>query len=258
MSTRPPEAHTSTTLAALGDLDIDLAAVKGKVRIAIDGATPIKVGDIYRLKVDSDVSGRLVLIDVDAAGRVTQIFPNKFTASPALAKIEAGKLLSIPSPGWELSGFRADLPAGDGRLIAIITPNEVQPPTVKAESSEQMTRGFTPVTNTTSYAMNVVQQITTLAQRAQSTEKFDRSWAFNDLKYTIVAASSPSAPVTSEKPGSDRRETVRTPPNPLPGEATTHKNKTDDNKECDPICDENEICTKELFCIPRGEGRSLN
>lgn len=172
---------------ALGDLEIDLALVKGKVRVGILGGPVVQLGSDYTLSVESDVDGQLILIDVDAAGKVTQVFPNKYVSSASLARISAGTPLAVPSPGWGFSGFRATEPLGDGKLIAVVVPNGFPLTTIESESAEQATKGLVPVQKPNSYVMNLVQQVAEVTARSRAAgASIETSWAFNSVPYKIV------------------------------------------------------------------------
>ncbi len=164
---------------ALGDLNIVLPGAEGKVRIAIPGGARVKLGQIYRFEVRSEVAGRLILFDMDAAGKITQILPNKFTVSGA--RIRPGETIMAPSAGWDFTGFRADEPVGKGTLVALVVPDDFTETTYGGEASEQLSKGFTPVQAPTNYLMNILQQVGDRAARSKS-----QGFAYRTLDYEIV------------------------------------------------------------------------
>ena len=92
----------------------------GAVRVGMSPGPRIALGAALDIVVESDRDGYLVLLDVDAAGRLVQIFPN----APSLAsgvsdRIRAGQRISLPG---EQAGFRfrAEPPVGRGALIAVV------------------------------------------------------------------------------------------------------------------------------------------
>ncbi|WP_104667235.1 caspase family protein [Ensifer adhaerens] len=58
--------------------DIVGKAETGDVDIALDRPTTMRAGDVFKLTVISRTGGDLLLFDVDAKGKATQIFPNEF------------------------------------------------------------------------------------------------------------------------------------------------------------------------------------
>ncbi len=165
---------------ALGGLKIDLPGAKGKVHIAIEGGNRVRLGQIYRFEVRSDVSGRLILFDIDAANKITQILPNKFTLSGTAAHILPGETVMAPNPDWGFTGFRADEPVGKGTLVALVVPDHFPATTFGAEANEQRFKGFTPVQEPTSYVMNLLQQISEKASRSSG------GFAYDTVDYEIV------------------------------------------------------------------------
>ena len=179
--------HGGFIKTALGDLDIHLGTVKGKVRLAIEGGSRVTLGRDYRLFVNSEVDGRLVLIDVDADGKVTQIFPNKFVRAERVSRIAANARIAVPSPSWGFDAFRATPPLGKGSLVAIIVPDDFPTLTYGAETEEQLSKGFVAVRRPTNYIMNLLQQIEahSAGARAQG-QRLERSWAYDTVAYEIV------------------------------------------------------------------------
>ncbi|MFZ1108816.1 MAG: trypsin-like serine protease [Rhodomicrobium sp.] len=165
---------------ALGDLHVDLPQAKGKVRIAVEGGNRVSVGQVYRFGVKSEVGGRLVLFDIDAVGKITQILPNKFTA-PGGARIRPGEAVVVPNPDWGFTGFRADEPLGSGTLVALVVPEEFPATTIGAEAAEQRIKGFTPVQEPASYLMNILQQVGERASRSTA-----RGFAYDTADYEIA------------------------------------------------------------------------
>jgi secreted trypsin-like serine protease len=94
----------------------------------------LKVGQKAQFRVSAARPGYLVLLDVAPGGKLVQIFPNKRSlASPVGGRprsnfIEAGRTITVPDPNNPYEGFvfTADLPAGDGALLAILSDEPLQ------------------------------------------------------------------------------------------------------------------------------------
>lgn len=91
------------------------------VRLDIQPGPRLTVGEVLNIVVESDRSGYLTLLDIDAAGRLVQIFPN----DPSLlggvpASLTAGQAVTLPGPraGFE---FQTTPPAGRGLLVAVVS-----------------------------------------------------------------------------------------------------------------------------------------
>lgn len=165
---------------ALGDLGIDYPDAKGKVTIAIPGGTRVRLGQDYRFEVKSVVSGRLVIFDIDAANKITQILPNKYTTTDGITKIAAGASITVPQPNWGFAAFRASEPVGKGTLVALVIPEDIPAKIVAQEAEEQKTKGFVPVQAPSNYLMNFLQQVSRGATLPSATK-----FAYDTLDYEI-------------------------------------------------------------------------
>ncbi len=188
-SASPTDAAQSPTLtrAAVAQLTEILSSVQHQVEIALPSGPRLKLGDVYHLQVTPKVSGRLVLVDIDAAGTVTQIFPNQFTADANVANVRAGQTVRIPPAdgSWRLGGFKAVEPLGTGQLIALVVP-EAFPMGLTVASPQQRSKGLAPV-EATPYLMNLVQQVEQAAAKSRSGSGAEalKGWALGNLKYEI-------------------------------------------------------------------------
>ncbi|SFL16115.1 trypsin-like serine protease [Falsiroseomonas stagni] len=98
----------------------------GLVSLDILPGERIPVGDAITLRVQSGATGTLMIFNIDATGRTTQLFPNRRsaptpTAFRANAQVQPGSIVAVPGPA---DGFvlRARLPVGDNSIIAAIAP----------------------------------------------------------------------------------------------------------------------------------------
>jgi hypothetical protein len=92
----------------------------------MDPGPRIALGAALDIVVESDRKGHLLVLDVDAAGRLVQIFPNRHSlASGVSDRIQAGQRIVLPG---ERAGFRfrAEPPLGPGRLIAVVSSESVR------------------------------------------------------------------------------------------------------------------------------------
>ncbi len=97
-----------------------------EVELRIEPGTELTVGEAVDIVVRSDRDGHLVLLDIDAAGRMVQIFPNRFSERNEVPdRIRAGEPLRIPGAK---GGFRFSIapPLGEGRLMAIVAERSLQ------------------------------------------------------------------------------------------------------------------------------------
>lgn len=177
---RVPISEATSIAGTLDDLDFDLSSVKGRVKVEISGGNKLSLGRTYKLQVSSAVAGQLIIVDVDAANRATQIYPTNFAITE---EIRAGEPVTIPGKGWQFDAFQAAEPVGAGKLVVLVAPRDF----VVEETQRQGVKGFTPLPSSISYLMNVSQQVSTHVAKARLERRsLQDSWAYNVIDYEIV------------------------------------------------------------------------
>ena len=84
-----------------------------------------RLGQDMRFRVSSQEEGHLLVLDINAAGELSQVYPLDSGEIGALDnRVRAGRGITIPSPSSGLR-FTASEPAGRGRLLAILTPEAI-------------------------------------------------------------------------------------------------------------------------------------
>jgi secreted trypsin-like serine protease len=177
--------RSELSLQARSQLEEVLAAAQGRVRIGVKSGNRVAVGSEVVLTVQSDVPGRLIVIDMNAAGEVLQILPNKYTAADSVARVAAGTNLTVPGPGYGFTAFQAVEPLGKGQLIALVVP-ETFPIASLIGDKVHMAKGFEPVQAPTSYLMNLVQQVVVAAGGRSSGDAQMKGWGLGAADYEIV------------------------------------------------------------------------
>jgi len=125
---RDGQDRAPSSLRSLEELLDVLKAGKGHLQAEICeegtdrcGVSTVKVGDFFTFRLLSNTGGRIVLVDINSKGAITQIFPNSFSGLGAEGRIQAGKPLMFPEPeyGWRVQGQD---PVGPSRLVALLLP----------------------------------------------------------------------------------------------------------------------------------------
>jgi secreted trypsin-like serine protease len=188
----PNELQVAFLFNVLRDLEVTIGATKGKVRAKFiqsgrtDDTRRLRLNDYYNLHLSSDVSGRLIVVDIDAAHKVTQVFPNKYTNTEERIRIKVGRSVILPSPGWEFTDFQAQLPLGRSKLIVLVVPDDFPNATIGLEAEEQVTKGIAPVVRKTSYLMNLLQQVAAYSARTRSQGRpLTAEWAYELIDYVV-------------------------------------------------------------------------
>ena len=96
--------------------------------------TELAVGTQISFRVAAKKPGYLVLVDVDAAGKVSQIYPNASSLlrprgmDEVLNRVKPGQPITIPQLGNPYAGFMfvASPPEGVAMIIAILSDRPVQ------------------------------------------------------------------------------------------------------------------------------------
>lgn len=103
------------------------------VAIAILPSDQFAIGAKVGFRVTTQKPGYLILVDVDASGKVTQRYPNLYSmALPAGARenanlVQPGKPVAIPDLSNPFAHFEyiAEAPAGQGLIVALLSPRPV-------------------------------------------------------------------------------------------------------------------------------------
>ena len=128
-----PEADRGVSLARLELLNSNIK-VENPAGVSIDliPKLEVSVGSKIGFRVATKKAGYLILLDVDAAGKLTQIFPNPTAATRGAREasnlVKPGRTLTIPQLGTPYAGFEfvADLPAGIAMVVALLSDKPVQ------------------------------------------------------------------------------------------------------------------------------------
>ena len=108
--------------------------VENSAGVSVDLLPRLEVpaGSKIGFRIATKKTGYVILLDVDADGRLTQIFPNPGAATHGLRDatnlIKPGRPLTIPQLGTPYAGFEfvADLPAGIALVVALLSDKPVQ------------------------------------------------------------------------------------------------------------------------------------
>ena len=129
-----PSSRTVTTKDILVRQAEQLATGGGDgVQIRIDSMAPVKtdqlefpVDSVIEIVVESAYDGHLVLLDINAAGEMVQIFPNELSLQSGVSNsISAGQSVRLPGADAGFH-FQVEPPVGSGMLIAVVSQESTQ------------------------------------------------------------------------------------------------------------------------------------
>jgi hypothetical protein len=133
-----PEAPAATLApdTAIARLELLNANIKVEnpagVSVDLIPKLEVPVGSKIGFRVATRRAGYLILLDVDASGRLTQIFPDPTAATHGLRDatnlIKPRRPLAIPQRGSPYAGFDfvAEPPAGIAMVVALLSDKPVQ------------------------------------------------------------------------------------------------------------------------------------
>jgi secreted trypsin-like serine protease len=177
-----------TLAGALKQLEEALPSAKGRIRVGLSAGHRVKVNSINSITANSDVGGRLVLLDINAAGEVVQIFPNRYVTAEGANLIAKGQTVSIPDPANPAyagtGGFQAVKPLGRGRLVAIVAPRGIEISNI-VDSPQRIAQGFRQESAPVSYLSNLFDALIAAATSSPR-EASEQSWAFGETAYDII------------------------------------------------------------------------
>jgi len=183
-------SNSGFAAAALQQIADELKPAQGRVAIHVPGGTRVTIGNRYSFEVTSKVSGRLVIIDIDANQEIRQILPNEYTKDAAGFVQAEQKIIVPPRDGsWDFTAFEARDPPGKGTLLAIVVPNDfpIRNTITANETLRQRSNGWQPV-SAASYMMNFIEQISlgVAADRAAGKGQSLERWGWSRLDYEIA------------------------------------------------------------------------
>lgn len=123
-------------VTVIGPVQARVASSANAAGVSIDILpTPrIELGQKLVVKVSTKKPGYLILVDVDATGKVTQIYPNLHSmqiprgASETANLLEPGRPVAVPDSRNPFAHFEfiAEPPAGQGMIVALLSAKPVQ------------------------------------------------------------------------------------------------------------------------------------
>lgn len=120
-----PEAQASNRLPR----DPQLKNTVG-LSFEIKPGNDLRVGARMSFRINARSPGYVLIFDIDATGRTTQVFPNVF--SGALEgrndenRISSGGFISVPEPGSRRYEFVTSPPSGIGMIVVVFSDRPLQ------------------------------------------------------------------------------------------------------------------------------------
>ena len=146
------------------------------VRLGIRPGSRLAVGEVLNIVVDSDRQGYLTLLDIDAAGRLVQIFPNDPSLRAGVpARITPDRSVTLPG---ERAGFQFETtpPLGRGLLVAIVSDENHR---LAALTSRHKDLSVTP--SPEAYLVEISEALRASARDTRA------GWRIGTLEYEIVS-----------------------------------------------------------------------
>ena len=173
-------AAGASTTAAVADAALGHGNTAG-VRLEILPSRQVRLGDVVTYRVRSGRSGHLLIVDVDAAGDVAQLFPNEYSERHGTgSRIEAGRPVEIPGPYY---GFRLRVrePAGQGALFAIVTEDPVS-----LDDLAGAGQGLKVVPDAPRWLLAIGERLREPLTNEDGTHTRTRRWSYARVDYEIV------------------------------------------------------------------------
>ena len=117
---RSPRAGLSRGARFAKDLLVRERQGPSSVRLRMEPGTTVGLGKEIEIVVESERNGYLVVLDIDATGKLVQLFPNEVSLRAGLrSTIGVGDAVSLPGKDAGFR-FRTVPPPGRGLLIAVV------------------------------------------------------------------------------------------------------------------------------------------
>ncbi len=115
-----PEPATSSKASPQTEAGL-VAQNPARLAIQILPSGRFRLGQEMRFRITSQQEGHLLVVDLNAAGELSQVYPMDQGGIGAIDdRLRPGRALTLPEPRSGIS-FSASEPTGTGRLIAILT-----------------------------------------------------------------------------------------------------------------------------------------
>lgn len=145
-------------------LNKELEGISNKVAISIEPGQKVKLGDSAKFNIDSSVAGKLVLIDINTEGKVSQIYPNPFSKNSIVAKSTTFTL-----PDNSSYEFDVQPPVGVSKLISLVVPENFNMEALDRSRGAENTKTFG-----VRAALPYFQNLLNLIRIARGTDRVDQ------------------------------------------------------------------------------------
>ncbi|MBY5568339.1 trypsin-like serine protease [Rhizobium leguminosarum] len=107
---------------------------EGGVAVDVLPGTSVGIGDKVAMRVSTKKSGYLILVDIDASGKLTQLYPNKRSmglkpsAKSGDNRLDPARPVVVPDARNPYTGFEyvVEGPAGVGMVVAILSDKPIE------------------------------------------------------------------------------------------------------------------------------------
>jgi hypothetical protein len=146
-----------------------------------------RLGDKMQIQVNSQHTGYLFVLDIDANGKLTIIFPNDYSRKyNRSGLIEQGDTVTIPDMSYGFE-FEAQEPTGEGILIALLIEESAEFVENFQQELPKPQRGFVVIEGTNKVQATLQQLRQKLNQTVVATDGAGRpvNWSMVDINYQI-------------------------------------------------------------------------
>lgn len=157
------------------------AGGRASVRIEIQPGSQVLVGDDIEVFVESERDGNLVLLDVDTAGRLYQLFPNRLSVQAGVSKrIRAGERVALPG---RQSGLRVQAmpPIGRGLLIAVVSEDSAA-----LEELSSRHKDLLVISRPEAYVVELSEVLGANGRAGEAGAALRDNWTVGQLQYEVV------------------------------------------------------------------------
>ncbi len=183
-TSEPPESDAQRLQAVHDGLMQRMAAAPVELSLRLLTGPDFIEGELLEFQVQTDTGGELLILDISASGKVTQLFPNPYMSPGQTASIGAGERVTIPSPYYGAFQLPASAdPPGEGRIVAFLIPPHTPLPDMLRPTAAS---GLQTKQDSSAYIMHLLDLIDTYAVEQDSdTPGVNAGWGAASAAYTI-------------------------------------------------------------------------
>ncbi|GAA6213246.1 hypothetical protein NBRC116602_29870 [Hyphomicrobiales bacterium 4NK60-0047b] len=148
------------------------------MQIEISSGASISKDELFHLKINSDVEGQLVILELDPKGKLSRLLPNHYPLLSKIITLQPKEKITYPTENDEYQWVGGST-YGVGKFISIVIPNEI-----KVDEYLNVEREKNKILNFQGNDNTTINFIKWLYEKAlMSSIKKETMWGYGEIEY---------------------------------------------------------------------------